>query len=81
MMRVAPETRERLMKVAAEDFGGVTADEAVVRLLDIYWQTRCVAAVDDYFQHNPEGWAEYLYEAEAWDAMSAPIAEPWDERA
>jgi len=80
MMRVSQQTRERVMKVAADDFGGITADEAVVRLLDIYWQSKCIAAVDDYYAHNPDGWADYLREAEAWDSMSAPVTEPWENK-
>ena len=80
MMRISDETRDRVMKLAAEDFGGVSADEAVVRLLDLYWQSKCIAAVDEFYAHNPEGWADYLREAEEWDAISAPIADEWDDR-
>jgi hypothetical protein len=45
MMRVSPETRDRVLRVAAEDFGGVSAEEALRRLLDEHWQARCIAAV------------------------------------
>lgn len=81
MMRVSAETRARVMRVAAEDFGGATADEAVARLLDEHWQAKCVAAVERYRATDPVGWAEYLREADEWDTVSAPISDSWDEPA
>jgi hypothetical protein len=78
MMRISHETRQRVMKIAAEDFGGITADETVVRLLDVYWQAKCVAAVEHFHQHDPDGWADYIGDAEGWDMASAPVTEPWE---
>jgi hypothetical protein len=81
MMRVSPETRERVLRVAAEDFGGVSADETVRRLLDEHWQRKAVAAMDRFRVQDPDGWAEYLAEGEAWSAVDASVAEGWDETA
>jgi hypothetical protein len=81
MIRVSEETRERVMQLAAEDYGGVSADEALGRLLDEHWQAKCVAAVAQYRADHPDEWAEYLRDAEGWDAVSAPVSEPWDEAA
>ena len=81
MMRVSPETRERVLKVAAEDFGGATVDEAVRRLLDIYWETKAVSAMREFRLEDPVGWHEYLAEADEWDGADLAPTEPWDERA
>ncbi len=79
MMRVSPETRERVLRVAVEDFGGVSADETVRRLLDEHWQRKAVAAMDRFRAQDPDGWAEYLAEEEEWSAVDASVAEVWDE--
>jgi hypothetical protein len=79
MMRVDSKTRERVMEVALKDYGGVSADEALGRLLDEHWQAKCIAAVAEYRAQDPEGWVEYLREASEWDATTAPVTEPWDE--
>jgi ABC-type taurine transport system substrate-binding protein len=79
MMRVEPATRDRVMQVAKEDFGGVTADETLQKLLDEHWERKCVEAVERYAEDDPDGYADYLAEAEEWDAISAPVTDPWDE--
>ncbi len=79
MLRVSDETRERVLQVAAEDFGGVTADEAVRRLLEIHWQSKVIAAVTRYRHDDPQGWAEYVSESEDWDAVQPGVVDPWDE--
>jgi hypothetical protein len=79
MIRVSDETRERVLRVAAEDFGGVTADEAVQRLLDIHWQSKVIAAVVEYQHDDPAGWAEYLSEGAEWDSAQPAVMDPWDE--
>ncbi|MFE9693401.1 hypothetical protein [Micromonospora sp. NPDC005806] len=81
MMRVSPETREQVLRVAAEDYGGVSADEAVKRLLQEHWQAKAVAAMDHYRAVDQEGWAEYLVEADRWHRADAPVGDPWDEEA
>jgi hypothetical protein len=70
------------MQVAAEDYGGVTADEALGRLLDEHWEAKCIAAVARYRTEDPDGWAEYVRDADSQDmALSAAISDPWDETA
>jgi len=79
MMRVSSETRERVLRVAAEDFGGASADETVRRLLDEHWQHKAVTAMDRFRAEDPDGWAEYLAEAERWSLAEGPDDETWDE--
>lgn len=43
MLRVSDETRERVQQVAHDDYGGVSADEAVRRLLDEHWMQEAIA--------------------------------------
>ncbi|WP_239313952.1 MULTISPECIES: hypothetical protein [unclassified Frankia] len=78
MMRVSPETRDRVLRVATEDFMGATADEAVRRLLDEHWQLKAVAVMDRFRVQDPDGWADYLVEAEAWSAADASVNQAWD---
>ena len=81
MMRVTPQTRERVLRTAAEDYGGASADETIRRLLDEHWQAKAIAAMDRFRADNPQGWTEYLAEAYEWQAHDAPVTEPWDEDA
>ncbi|MEV8518102.1 hypothetical protein [Dactylosporangium sp. NPDC051484] len=74
-------TRDDLTRVASEDLGGVSADEAIRRLLAEHWQMKAIAALDAYRATNPEGWAEYVAEADREDRASAPAADAWDEAA
>ncbi|MGH7868431.1 MAG: hypothetical protein ACREP9_12605, partial [Candidatus Dormibacteraceae bacterium] len=60
-------------------YGGVNADEVVVRLLDEHWKAKCIAAMEHYRQADPQGWKEYLHEADEWDDISAPPVDPWNE--
>lgn len=78
MIRVSTETRDRIMRVAAEDYDGASADETLGRLLDEHWQAKCIAAVACYRNEDPDGWADYLHQADRWDAASGPVAEPWE---
>ncbi|WP_020521797.1 hypothetical protein [Catelliglobosispora koreensis] len=45
-----------------EDFGGVTADEAIRRVLEVQWQGKAIAAVTQYRVDEPERWSEYIRE-------------------
>lgn len=81
MLRVDPETRDRVMRVARDDFGGVSADEALQRLLEEHWERQAVAVMEQFRAEDPDGWKAYLAEAEQWDAASAPIVDGWDEHA
>ncbi|MFG2039434.1 hypothetical protein [Dactylosporangium sp. NPDC048998] len=81
MIRVDESTRDDLTRVATEDLGGASADEAIRRLLAEHWQMKAIAAVDVYRANDPEGWAEYVAEADRDDRATAPAVDPWDEAA
>jgi hypothetical protein len=81
MIRVDESTRNELTRVASEDLGGVSADEAIRRLLAQHWQMKAIAALDAYRANDPEGWADYVADADRDDRTSAPAADPWDEAA
>lgn len=76
MLRVSQRTRDRVMRVAAEDYRGSTVEEALNRLLDEHWETMAIAAMDRYRATDPDGWNEYLAEADEWDATAVP-ADKW----
>ncbi len=77
MLRVSDETRERVQHLAREEFGGVSANEAIERLLDEHWEAAALAAVGRYRDDNPQGWAKYLAEAEDLSAADAPVTDEW----
>ncbi|MDQ2708241.1 MAG: hypothetical protein M3Z25_11635 [Actinomycetota bacterium] len=77
MLRVSEETRERVLQIAREEFGGVSADEAVRRLIDEHWRSAAVAAVHRYRESDPQGWSDYLAEADELAAADAPINDEW----
>jgi hypothetical protein len=78
MLRVSDEIRAAVMQLARE-WGGVSADEAVRRLIEEHEQAAAIAAVQRYREENPQGWAEYLAEADADAAADAPITDGWHE--
>lgn len=80
MLRVSDETRERVLRIGQEEFGGVSADETVRRLVDEHWRSAAVAAVQRYREADPRGWADYLAEAEALAGADAPLADDGQER-
>lgn len=77
MLRVSAETRDRVMRISREEFDGASADETVRRLIDEHWRTSAVAAVQRYRETNPQGWADYLAEADEFAGADAPITDEW----
>jgi hypothetical protein len=77
MLRVSDETRDRVQQVAREEFGGVSADETIRRLLDEHWQARALAAVREDRLSNSQGWADYLAEAAELTDADAPVTDEW----
>lgn len=77
-MRVSAETRERVLRIAREEFGGASADETVRRLVEEHWRAAAVAAVDRYRETDPGGWAGYLADADQLAQADAPIMDAWD---
>ena len=47
MLRVSDETRENILRIGREEFGGASADETIRRLIDEHWRARAVAAIAD----------------------------------
>jgi hypothetical protein len=78
MLRVSDKTREKVLQIGREDYGGVSADETIQRLIAEHWQAKAVAAVRRYREQDPEGWAEYVAEADALAAADAPITDEWN---
>jgi hypothetical protein len=81
MIRVSTATRDRVMRVAREDYGGVSADEALRRLIDEHWEQRAVAAMDRFRREDPGGYAEHLGEVRELAEVDVAVAEPWDQSA
>lgn len=81
MIRAELSTRDQLMRVAAEDFGGVTADEALQRLLEEHRQHKMVAVMNAFRETDPAGWQSYLDEADDWDRASAAPLDEWRDEA
>ena len=77
MLRVSDETRAQVLRIGREDFGGASADGTVRRLIDEHWQSRAVAAVRRFQESDPQGWSEYLAEAEELAGAEAPITDEW----
>lgn len=77
MLRVSAATRDRVLRLAADDFGGVSADEALTRLLDEHWEVQAIAAMDRYRATDPSGWASYLSGADRDDGATAPATDAW----
>ncbi|BBX74109.1 hypothetical protein BST45_07085 [Mycobacterium shinjukuense] len=77
MLRVSDETRERVLRIGREEFGGASADETVRRLIDEHWQAKAIAAMRRYRETDPQGWAQYLAEAEELASAEAPITDEW----
>ena len=80
MLRVSDETRHRVQRLAREEFGGVSADETIRRLLDEHWEAAALVAVQRYRVENPQGWADYLAAADELSAADAPITDEWSTR-
>jgi hypothetical protein len=72
MLRVGDETREQVLRIGGEEFGGASADETVRRLIEEHWQATVIAAVHRYRESDPQDWADYIAEAEDWVAADTP---------
>lgn len=62
---------------AREEFGGVSANDAIQRLLDERWEAAALSVVQRYREDDPQGWVDYLAEAEGLSAADAPITDEW----
>ncbi len=77
MLRVSDQTRKEILRIGREEFGGASADETVRRLIDEHWQATAIAAVRRYRESDPQGWSDYLAEAEEAAGADAPVTDEW----
>lgn len=77
MLRVSDDTRERVLRIGHEEVGGVSADETVRRLIDEHWRSAAIAGLRRYRESDPQGWADYLAEADDLAGADAPITDGW----
>lgn len=83
MIRVSPETRATINEIARNDYGGVSADEALQRLAREHRRAAWIEQARQLREEQPEVWeatgAELvdLAEATTGDGLAN---EPWDDR-
>lgn len=77
MLRVSEETRNNVLRIAREDFGGATADETIRLLVEEHWRAKAIAAVEAYRRTDPAGWADYVADAAVLVEVDAPVADGW----
>lgn len=66
-----------MLRVGREEFGGASADETLRRLIDEHWRANAVAAMQRFRESDPEGWSDYLAQADTLAAADAPISDEW----
>jgi len=74
MMRVSAETRNEMIRIATEEYGGSTLEETLRRLLDEHRRARWVQAAREYFA-EPDNHDDYLGEAREWEAIDEPTTD------
>ena len=74
-LRVSVTTRDALNRVAHDDFGGVSAEAALQRLLDEHVQLRSIQIMDQFRADDPTGYAAYLGDADADSDAEADISD------
>ncbi len=80
MLRVSDETRDRIKRLAQDEFGGASANEVVEHLLDEHWEAAALAAVARTAAEHPHEWTEYLEGAEEFSKVDASISDEWSPR-
>lgn len=63
-VRVSTGVRDRIMKVATQEYGGASVDETMQRLLDDHLALRAIEAMDRFRAEDPVGYADYETEAQ-----------------
>ena len=72
-IKLQSEIRDRLARVAAEDYAGATLSDAVARLLAEHEEARLnqeMITGYDRLRENPEQWASYQAELDEWDVTT-----------
>jgi hypothetical protein len=73
-MKIQSELRDRLARIAAEEYPGATLSDVVARLVAEHEQARVrreISAAYGRLQDDPEGWAGYIAELDEWDSVTA----------
>lgn len=68
-LRVHPDTRDTVNALAADEFGGASADKVIERLLADHRKIRILEAYDR-LAADPEQWRDYVAEIDEWDATA-----------
>jgi hypothetical protein len=82
MIRVSEETRDAINKIAKEDFGGVTADEALRRLAREHRRAMWIEQARRLREERPEDWRDATAEMQAIadaTAADAVAGDPWEQ--
>lgn len=77
MLRVSDATRQQILRIGRDEFGGASADETVRRLIDEHRRATAIAAVRRYRQSDPQGWSDYLVEAQERASADPPVTDEW----
>lgn len=83
MMRVSPQTRDTINEIARNDYGGVSADEALRRLAQEHRRAMWVEQARRLREEQPELWEAAgdetvgLAEGTVGDGLAG---EPWDDQ-
>jgi len=81
MIRVSEETRDAINKIAQEDFGGVSADEALRRLAREHRRALWIEQARRLREEQPDVWQAATAEAVGLaDAVAGDVAsdDPWE---
>jgi hypothetical protein len=73
-MKIQAEVRDRLARVAADDYPGVSLSEAVDRLLSEHERERTrgdIAAAYARLRADTVQWSGYVVELDEWDGVTA----------
>ena len=73
-MKIQSEVRDKLAKLAADDYAGATMSDALAHLIAEHEQERIrrqIATAYARLQDDPKQWAEYVDELDEWDGVTA----------
>lgn len=77
-MKLQSEVRDRLARVAVEDYAGVSLSDAVGRLLTEHDEMRMrlrISAAYARLREDPAEWADYVSEIDEWDGVTSDSAD------
>jgi hypothetical protein len=73
-MKIQSEVRDRLARVAAEDYAGATLSDALARLLGEHERGRIREAISAAYarlREDADQWTAYVSEVDEWDGVTA----------